>query len=131
MANAVTWNGQTPADLRREIVRMPMVLEAQLRGGARTVAEGIRGDAAAAARARGWSLANAITMVEDPSAKAWVVSVASPHPRPANLPLWLEYGTRKMPARPFFGPGVIRGRGRYPAVMERAMQSAFDATVNK
>lgn len=131
MAGVVTWSGQTPDDLTREIARMPVTVEAKLRIAARSIAEGVRGDASDAARARGWKLADEVVMTEDVQAHAWVVSVKPANPRPANLPLWLEFGTVKMPAMPFFSPGLLRARQRYPGVMDRALQEAFDATVNK
>lgn len=129
MANAVQLTGI--AEFRRNVDRMGPVAVGKLRARARAIAGGIQADAAAIARARGWSLANEIVISEDAARGVFIVSVKPTPPRPANLPLWLENGTRYMAARPFFWPGVLRARGRYVAEMEQALQSAYDETVNR
>jgi hypothetical protein len=50
--------------------------------------------------------ANAIGIVEDARRKRYqVVSQAPPH-KPDLLPIWIEYGTSRQPARPYMRPAA-------------------------
>lgn len=43
-----------------------------------------------------------------------------------EIAIWLEYGTKKMPARPHWRPTAYRARGQFPSLMGKTVQAAFD-----
>jgi hypothetical protein len=43
-----------------------------------------------------------------------------------DIALWLEYGTKTMPARPHWRPTSYRARGKFPHIMGKTVQAAFD-----
>lgn len=45
-----------------------------------------------------------IEIIEDAAKKEFVVISQAPDDQPANLPLWVERGTRQMAARPYIRP---------------------------
>lgn len=63
--------------------------------------------------------------------KAFIVEVQPVFPRPANLALWLEFGTVNMTGRPFILPSADAERASYAAEQEAAIQELFDQTVNR
>jgi hypothetical protein len=48
-------------------------------------------------------------------------------PAPANLPIWLEYGTSKMAARPYMRPAAEAQRDDYQRAAERAVTRAAES----
>lgn len=72
-----------------------------------------------------------IVVVDDKAHEQFVVEDRVRNPKAANLTLWLEFGTIHMAGRPFLYPAINRARAIYAQRAERALQSAFDATVNK
>lgn len=47
--------------------------------------------------------------------------------QPANLPVWLEFGTKKMTARPFFFAAARAEENAHDRRMRAAIQDAIDA----
>lgn len=129
MAGGVTTTGLQEFDRAR--LALPAVLRGELEGAARRAAARLQGDIKAGASAHGWKLAADVKVEHRPSEQLFRVTV-NPHPRrPANLPLWLEYGTRHMVARPIVGPPVLRASASYPGEIDAAVQRAADFTVNR
>src|SRR5688572_16777736 len=83
-----------------------------LQGAARESADQVAGDIRGTASARGWELANEVQVTHDEARQFYRVVVKPKPPRPANLPIWLEYGTVHMHARPFVRPAVKRADGQ-------------------
>lgn len=129
MAGGVTTTGFEAYD--RAVRSLPGVLAAHLERAARTSARRLQTTAQAAASARDWQLANEIFLEHIPSDHRFRVFVRPRPPRPANLPLWLVYGTRHMTPRDFWTPAVERERAQYPRDVDRACQAAYDETVNR
>ena len=129
MAGAVQTQGLT--EFRQGAARFEAVAVAKLRLRALSIAEGIRNDTAETYRSRGWQLANEVFVSEDSKAGRFDVFIKPAPPRPENLPLWHEFGTVKMLARPAFQPAVRRARARYVPEMNAAIQEAFDETVGR
>lgn len=117
--------------LTRGLAAFPDVVARGQRAAAEATAAALAGDLRAELHARGWTLANEIDVIVAPSAQLIRIEVNPRPPRPANLPLWLEFGTRHMPARPFMLPAVIRARAAHPARAEAALQASFDETGNR
>lgn len=116
MSSGVTVSGMD--ELKSAVERLPADVTAALRAVAQETARRVQ----AGARAR-WAalrqggeesqLANRITVTEDLPNKQFIVRSDAPPGRPDNVPLWIEYGTVKMPARPYFGPAVRAEDARY------------------
>lgn len=129
MAEFVTTTGLD--ELKRALDKLPAQVESRLRAVAFVTANRLASSARALARSHGWvTLPNEITVREVPEDRLFIVEVKPANPRPMNLPLWLEYGTRKISARPFMAPGTEAEQRTYPADQERALQDLFDSTVN-
>lgn len=64
--------------------------------------------------------AASIEILEEPENKQFVVWPRGNPDRPANLPLWLERGTRFMSARAFMRPAADEEDAMYKRNMERA-----------
>lgn len=126
MADAqVTATGLT--ELRRAIDQLPRAVELALRNVAWHSSRRIQ------ARARQLLLskthgtgktAASIEVIEDEAERSFIVHPAGNPDRPANLPLWLERGTRHMTARPFMRPAADEEDPRYKRESE---QAAIDA----
>lgn len=66
-------------------------------------------------------VADAIELVEDaPNQKFQVISKA-PRGNPANLPIWIEFGTSKQAARPYMRPAADAETERYHHDLEAAV----------
>ncbi len=61
--------------------------------------------------------ANAIRVLDESRDKQYVVNSPGDPDRPANLPIWLEYGTRFMTAKPHMRPAADAESARYTAAM--------------
>ena len=69
--------------------------------------------------------ADAIT-VEEGADGYYKVTSGNMGDRPANLPIWLESGTKHMTAKPYFYGAVQLEAGTYLRRVEQAMQDAID-----
>jgi hypothetical protein len=128
MAGGVTTTGLREYDLA--VRALPAVLSAELQGAAQAAAGQHYREIQTTMQARGWALARDVHIEHHSGEQRYTVFVA-PHPRPENLPLWLEHGTRYMVAQPFHGPSVARLRVTYPQAVDAALQRAYDRTVNR
>ena len=129
MAGGVTTTGLKEYD--RQIAVLPRVVQKHTEAVARRAAFGLQATVQGVMASRGWTMATETTVEHLRDEHRYRVSV-DPRPRkPANLPLWLEYGTRTMVAQPFWSPAVNALRRTYPADQERALQAAYDETVNR
>ena len=98
---AHTWAGRVKADAQRRLLE-------QTKGEGNTAA--------------------ALEVIEDAPNKQYIVAYGLIRNRPANLPLWLEYGTVKMLARPHMRPSAEAAREGYRREMDAvAQQVARDA----
>lgn len=71
--------------------------------------------------------ADAIHVVEFANEKRFAVTPGRGNPdRPENLPLWLEFGTRFMVARPYLRPAADEENPRYQRGMEDAARKVAD-----
>lgn len=69
-----------------------------------------------------------IKVFEEADKKQFLVLSEAPEDRPANLPTWLEFGTRYMEARPYMRPALDEEQDPYRREMERAsLQVASEA----
>lgn len=94
---------------------------------ARTTAERLRGEMQSRLRrqtAGTGQTADAITVSKDGA--AYLVTSIAPGSRAANLPIWLEFGTKHAAARPYFYAAVALEHGTYLRDVERGLQSAID-----
>lgn len=108
--------------LQRAIARLPAAVTAALKAEARASADRVTAHAQALLRAQTHgtgATADAIGVADDSAHQQFTVHV-SPGDRPANLPLWLEYGTRFMVARPFMRPAAAAENDRYVQNMTAA-----------
>lgn len=129
MGEFVTTTGL--AELERTLVGLPRQVESRLRAVAFVTANRLAGSARALARAHGWvTLPGEIAVREVAGDKLFIVEVKPANPRPMNLPLWLEHGTRKMSPRPFMAPPTAEASAGYPADIEQSLQALFDEQVN-
>jgi HK97 gp10 family phage protein len=71
--------------------------------------------------------AASIEIIEEPENKQFIVWPRGNPDRPSNLPLWLEFGTRFMQARPFLRPAADEEDDKY----KRNMMQAADNTATK
>lgn len=129
MANAVTTTGLDA--YRAGLSRFPAVVRLAFQTTAAHTAATIAARARANAAARGWRVLPQEVRVEHlPSEQRYRIVVRPTPPRPANLPLWLEFGTSKMTPRPFILQPAREANARYPADVDAALQAACDQTVN-
>lgn len=100
---------QDVASLRQAIVNFPREVTLALRAIAWRTSREVRTRAQANLRAKTHGTgrtADSIEVIEEPDKHQFIVHVAGDPARPANLPLWLERGTRYMPARPYMRPAA-------------------------
>lgn len=67
--------------------------------------------------------ADSIHVIEEADEQQFVVVVGGNPDRPANLPDWLEFGTRHMAARPYIRPAADEAEPAYLREMEQAAVS--------
>ena len=107
------------AELRAAVDGLPDRVTAALRDAARSTAARMKSAADATLRAQqktaAHALADAITITEDVPNKQVLVSSPAPRGQAANLPIWNEYGTVRMPARPYMRPAAVAEDARYRA----------------
>ena len=135
---------------RRAVDQFPAAHTAKLRALAEETALRVRDDAKAILRSKTHGTgktADAIVVEEDAANQAFLVkSPGVPHQRLSlhrmkrsgrmhtqkvtqnNLPIWLEYGTVDMTARPYMRPAADRAQARYRRDMEAASAEAAAET---
>lgn len=67
--------------------------------------------------------AEMITIREDAGGKQLMVDSKSPSKYPANLVIWIEYGTIRQPARPYMWPAAEAQRDAYARDYAAAMNA--------
>jgi len=124
MPNDSTFTQTGVAELRREIDTFPAAVTETCKSVARTWAGRVKVDAQARLRAQTKGEGNtaaALQVTEDAPNKQYIVGYGLIRNRPANLPLWLEYGTVRMTARPHMRPAAEAARVGYAREMDTAV----------
>ncbi len=125
MASGVTETGLR--ELQQAIQHLPDAVTAAMKGEARSSADRIAAHAKSLLRAQthgSGKTADAIRVLDESAEKQFVVNSPGDPDRPANLPIWLEYGTRFMLARPHMRPAADAESTRYKANMAAAAEAA-------
>lgn len=123
MAEGVTTTGLT--EMRRAIDAFPKAVEQVFRDTARDTAHAIAQRARQRVPVRSGRTQRSIRVVEDLPHHAYHVEVGAHEGMPAdkdwpaNLPIWIEYGTRFIVARPFMRPAIDAEREPYRQRLER------------
>lgn len=115
------------AELKQSIERFSDDQTAALKAVARATAERIlaRERQLLASQTHGEGNTAAALFIEDDSANTrFIVRFGLIKGRPANLPIWIEYGTVHQPARPFVRPAADAEVERYRRDMEAASATA-------
>lgn len=125
MASGVTTTGE--AEMRANVERLPDAVTQALRNVARATAEREQATARRLLAEKQLTftreLAGAIVIREDLARKQYVVESGPPPGQAANVPIWNEYGTRFMRARPYMRPASDMETERYRADMDKASVS--------
>jgi hypothetical protein len=112
------------AELRAAVDRFPAAVTAALRASAWQTSRRVFADAKrrllAQQKTPAHALADAMQVLEDPAKKQFLVLAQAPAGQPANLPIWIERGTRFMRARPYMRPAADGAQARYKADMTAA-----------
>ena len=74
--------------------------------------------------------AASIRVLDESGDKQFVVNCPGNPDQPANLPLWLERGTRHMSARPFMRPAADAESDRYRRNMLAAAEAATSESLS-
>jgi HK97 gp10 family phage protein len=106
--------------LEQQTARVTSRLEAELRTVARNTAGRMKTGAQARVRVRTGQTKTRIVVVEQADKKQFSVEVEDIPGRNPMVPVWIEFGTRKMPAQPFMGPAADAERDQYRADGEAA-----------
>lgn len=129
MAEGMTTTGLN--ELRRSVEMFPAAVTAALRQVARATAARVEAGARERIQSSRYpARARAITITtdEDAANKRFVV-IAAPAPRyPANMPLWIEHGTIRVPATPFMRPAAKAEEPRYVAELAAAAEQVAQTT---
>jgi hypothetical protein len=113
--------------LQAAIAKLPDAVTAALKVEAHASAQRIAAHAAALLRAQTHGTgrtAAAIRVLEEGGDRQFVVNSPGTADKPANLPIWLEYGTRFMAARPHMRPAADAESAAYKAHMAAAAERA-------
>ena len=111
--------------LDQAIARLPAAVTEALKGEARASADRIAAHAQALLRSQTHgtgATAGAIRVLDESDRRQYVVNAPGTADKPANLSMWLEYGTRFMAARPFMRPAGAAETDRYRANMTAAAE---------
>lgn len=112
-------------ELRRAIDAFPKTVEQVFQDTARVTANAIAQRARQRVPVRTGRTQRSIRVVEDLAHHAYHVEVGAHAGMPAdrewppNLPIWIEYGTRFIPARPFMRPAIDAEREPYRQRLDR------------
>lgn len=115
------------AALRAGIDHLPDVVTAALKAEAKATAERVAARAAEILRSKTHGTgktAASIRVLDESDEKQFVVNCPGDPDRPANLPLWLERGTRYMSARAFMRPAADEASARYQTTMAAIAERA-------
>jgi HK97 gp10 family phage protein len=113
------------SELTRNVEALPADLTSALSGIASATAHRIAAHAAQILRSNTHGTgetAAAINVIADPKDNQFTVNSPAPSEKPKNLPLWLEFGTRYMAARPYMRPAVDAEADRYLSEMTKASE---------
>lgn len=127
MSDGGTFTQTGVAELKRSIDRFSDDQTAALKAVARATAERIlaRERQLLSSQTHGaGNTADALFIEEDAANKQLIVRFGLIKKRPANIPVWLEYGTVQMTARPFIRPAADAEKERYRRDMEAASAAA-------
>lgn len=114
-------------ELRREIEALPRTVTLALRAVAWQSSRRLQARAREILRSKTHGTgktAASIEVIEEADQNQFVVHVAGNPDRPANLPNWLEFGTRHMAARPYMRPASDEEDPRYRRESEQAALGA-------
>jgi hypothetical protein len=107
-------------ELEQAIERFPSEVTAALKTTARASADRIASHAKSILRSKTHGTgrtADAIRVLDESKDKQFVVNSPGDPSKPANLPIWLEYGTRFMTAKPHMRPAADAESSRYTTAM--------------
>jgi len=113
--------------LRAGIEKLDATVTAALKATARASADRIAAHAAQLLRSQTHGTgrtADAIRVLDETDRKQYVVNSPGHPDRPANLPMWLEFGTRYMTAKPHMRPAGDAETERYKTNMVKAAEDA-------
>lgn len=131
-------NTPETAALIAALDRLPDVMqERHTKPAAKVTADNIAREARARVRRRTGRTAAGITVEESHDGQGYVVLPfneqfelaiisAGNDQQPENLPIWLEFGTRFMTARPYFFASARLEEGAHDRRMRQAIQNAID-----
>jgi len=116
------------ADLKRGVNRLPENVTKALRAVASVTAGRVqrRAREIVASKVKRGASVVALTVVDDPTHKQFLVIAEGAHDKPANLALWIERGTRYLTARPFLRPAADAEMRRYADEMIRAAEHVIE-----
>jgi HK97 gp10 family phage protein len=118
-------------ELRKHIGAFPKEVEAAMMKVAKDTAERIAARARQLVTVATGRTRESIRVVEDLEKHEYRVEVGPTKERPAdkdypaNVPLWIEFGTRYVAARPFMRPALDEQRDRYRRDLEAASIAAM------
>lgn len=124
-SGGVTVTGLTEA--RAAVEQLDATVTARLKTVAKATADRIAANAATILRSKTHGTgktAATIRVLDESAEKQYTVNCPGDPDRPANLPLWLERGTRYMVARPFLRPAGDAEDARYRTDMAAAAEGA-------
>lgn len=125
MADNLTVTVDTRA-LLDALARLGPAAERHVHAAARVTGERIQVEARGRVRRATGQTAEAITLEEAGSPlNGWRVFVA-PTSHPANLPIWIEFSTKYMEARPFLFSSARLEEGPHRERIAEALQDAID-----
>ncbi len=125
MAGGVTVTGLKEA--RAAVERLPQEVVAALKAVAKQTAERIAINAASILRSKTHgtgATAASIRVLDESKYKRFTVNVPGSPEKPAQLPAWIERGTRHMAARPYLRPAGDAENERYKRDMAAAAEKA-------
>ena len=108
--------------MKAAVEQLPKAVTAALRAVAFRVSRSVYADAKqrliAQQKTEARALANEIHVNERENAKAFDVVSDAPADQPANLPIWIEFGTIHMRARPYMRPALDAAQDGYKREVE-------------
>jgi hypothetical protein len=117
MSSGGTFTQTGVNEMRQAVEQLPAAVTSALRGVAEATSQRMLIRAQALLREHlktsRSALINAMVIEEDAANRVFRVVSKTPSGQPANLPLWNEYGTVKMSARPYMHPSAEAERARY------------------
>lgn len=115
----------TLEEFERRVEAMPLLVGTALKETAHRYAERVATRAAEILRSKTHGTgktARSIRIIDQTDRKQWYVQCPGDESDPANLPMWLEYGTRYMTARSFIRPAGDEVSDAYQRDMTRVAE---------